>query len=117
MLPSQTSARCDPPDSCDTGKAVEFGQLGIADHRCAAGLASIVHRWFDLFGAAALSRSCKLLCDGFEQGTAIGLDRQGVVAASFQYRRCKPTPTVQRIGRNDAAFEVEKLQCLQGPFR
>ena len=53
-LPSQTSARCDPPDSCDTGKAVKFGQAGIADDRCAPGLASVVGRWFDLFGAAAL---------------------------------------------------------------
>src|SRR5262245_21498349 len=42
VLPSQTSAQCDPPDSCDTGKAVEFGQAGIADDRCAAGLASVV---------------------------------------------------------------------------
>src|ERR1700749_4147346 len=102
------SARCDPPDSGDAGKAVAFGQADITDNRCATGLASIVGRWFDLFGAAALCRSLKLLRDGFEQGTAIGLDRQGVVATSFQYPCSKPTPAVQCIGRNDAAFEIEK---------
>ena len=57
VLPSQTSSRSDPPNGCDTGKAVEFCQAGIADDRCAAGLASIVSRWFDLFCAAALPRS------------------------------------------------------------
>jgi hypothetical protein len=74
-------------------------------------------RWFDLFGASAHSRSCELLCDIFEQRSAIGLDRQGVVATPFQNRRCKPTPAVQCIGCNDAAFEVEKLQHFQSSFR
>ena len=62
-LPSQTSARCDAPDSCDTGKAVEFGQPGIADDRCPSGLASIPNRgrrWQRFAGspkATACSRS------------------------------------------------------------
>lgn len=29
MLSSQASARRDAPDSCNTGKAMEFGQAGI----------------------------------------------------------------------------------------
>jgi hypothetical protein len=34
---------------------MEFGQAGITDDGCAAGLASVVGRWFDLFDAAALA--------------------------------------------------------------
>src|SRR3954470_2755361 len=93
-LTPQASARGDAPNRSGTWKVVETGQTGIA-HDCGTSrFVPIVGGTVDLLGCAALARSRKLLGDRSEQATAVGLDRQNVVAAALPHRSRKRAGTM-----------------------
>jgi hypothetical protein len=81
------SARGDPADRNDAGESVNRGQTGIAHDCRSSQFAPIVTRRLDLLGTAALAGTGKLLCDSPEQGPAVGLDRQDIVAAALTLSR------------------------------
>ncbi|MGY4363167.1 hypothetical protein ACVWZR_002347 [Bradyrhizobium sp. i1.3.1] len=60
----------------------------------------------DLLDRAALAGSRKLLGNRSEQAPAVGLDRQSIVATALAHRSRKRAGTMQRIGGNDAVFQL-----------
>ena len=108
------SARGDAAQRNDPGKVVCGSEAGIAHNGGAPPFAPIVSGWFALFGNAAGSAATKAPADGSKQLALIFLERQHVVAAALEHRCGKGAMAMQRIGRNNAAFEVQQIQYLQG---
>src|ERR1700676_2386241 len=82
MLTSQTPARGDPAYRRDAREAVQGRQAFVTHDGRAPRFASIVAGAISLPGDAALTRSRKLLRNRSEQASAVGLDRQDIVAAA-----------------------------------
>src|SRR5436190_18095134 len=112
-MATPASARGDPAHRNDAGKIVNRNEAGIAHDRRSSRFAPVVTGQFDPLGAAAFAGARKLLRDGLEQGPAIGLDRQDIVAAPIEHCRGKCAMAMERIGCNDAALETQQIDDFQ----
>src|ERR1700675_1986222 len=111
----QLPARGDAADRNDAREAVDASQAGIAHDRRTARFSPVVSGGLDLFDGTALAGSCKLLDHDLEQRSTVGLDSQHVVAAAIEHRLGHRAMAMQRIGRDDTAFERQQRQYLQRP--
>ena len=102
------------PSATTPGKSYAAAKRGVAHNGGAPPFAPIVRGEFALFGNAASSAAAKAPAGGSKQLALVFLERQHVVAAALEHRCGKGAMAMQRIGRNNAAFEVQQIQHLQG---
>jgi hypothetical protein len=101
----EASARGDARDGDHTGKAVCGSDVGVANDGGTPGFVTVVSGRFQLLGDAALAGAGKAPRDGIEHFALILLERQRIVAATFEHCLGKRPIAVQRIAGNDTAFE------------